>query len=185
MAKALAARFIPQNSVEVADVDANAVVYTYINGKGMPTAIGYYGKATKNSFHFNFRNEAARQRHIDEFFAEKKRIEGWKAQRKAERTAPHGLKVGDIVVQTTSYEMTSQTFYEVMEVSGKATVIVQMIDSEISTVSEHASSGKAMPKPGSYQGQPITCRANGVGVKIKSRKAERWDGKPMYVSFFD
>jgi hypothetical protein len=112
-------RFIPENSQPTEKF--GAIVYTYAGKNDMPAAIAYIGKQSKAYFHYRFMNAVQRAEHIEKFFASMERTQAFKQERKAEKTAAHSIKVGDILYASWGYDQTNIQFFQVIAVT-KGTV---------------------------------------------------------------
>lgn len=154
---------------------------------GVPFGIAFAGKAAKPLWHHRFRNEAQRQRTIDDTIESRKRWIENKQKRQQERAEfQHPLKVGDILYSSWGYEQTNVDWYEVVDVRGKQ-VIVREINGKV--VRSTQSQDFVVAVPGSFKGPPLrrTPRGSGshVSVKIDSvQTAYPWDGKPKYQTAF-
>lgn len=170
-------RYIPENATEIKDDLSDAVVYTYTNGAGRPSAIGFHGKARKSDFHHWFRSEEARQRHINDFLNARRGRAKMMADRKSARLRPHTLEVGHILVASWGYEQTNVDFYEVTKVTGARTVEIREIGSNIVSGDGHA--GKVIPASGQYTGPAMRKQVDGNEIKVGPRAWARiWDGLP-------
>src|SRR5271157_5996355 len=91
-------RYIPENSQPVTRLDLPAVVYTYTAKDGKPAAVAYAGKANKNTWHYRFGSDAARQNKIDKFFDAIAYHQDQLLSRKCARVSfKHGYQDGDIL----------------------------------------------------------------------------------------
>lgn len=157
-------------------------VWTYeVNGQ--PYAIAFAGNQGKPLFHNRFRNEADRQRKIDEAIRDRKSRSERVQQRKDEKkNFQHGLAEGDILYCSWGYDQTNIDFYQVVSVVGKAVVIREISKK---TVREEQGADYVAAVPGRFIGSPLRKMPQGSGgsvyVKINSHQnAYPWDGKPLY-----
>ena len=97
----------------------------------------------------------------------------------------HSFEVGDILVHRISYSMTLVSFYEVIATSGKATLTVRQVDSEV--VQGDGYQGRKNPIPGSFlEGEEaFKVRAKKEQAKIKNKHCPKWDGSPEYFNTLD
>lgn len=162
---------------------SDAAVYTY-EENGKLYAVAFYGKAAKPAWHYRFAKTEHRAQRIAEFIASRKSRAEYIAKAKAERSKPHSLKVGDILVSSWGYEQTNIDFYEVVEVKGAATVVIR----ELAQTREPTEweQGRAMPVPGEYIGEPMLKRSGpDNSVRIASyAHAYKWDGRPRSYSSY-
>ena len=162
---------------------SDAAVFTY-EENGKLYAIAFYGKAAKPAWHYRFSKDESRAQRVAEFIADRKARAKMMAERKADRSKPHSLKVGDILVSSWGYDQTNIDFYEVVEVKGTATVIIREIAQEREQTGWEQY--KAVPVPGSYIGEPLVKRASpDNAVRIASyAHAYKWDGQPRSGSSY-
>ena len=74
-----------------------AEYYTWENDLGVPVGIGFGGKRSAPDFHYRFANETARKGHIENWLNNLRTRAAETEARRAERSKPHTLKVGDIL----------------------------------------------------------------------------------------
>jgi hypothetical protein len=194
-AQRISTRWIPQNSTAVSHPRGSdiAVVYCYQSGP-RPAALCYIGSAGKSSWHHSFFSEEARQKHIADTFAGIDTTAEWKAKNKAERQAPHDLKIGDIIVNSWGYEQTNIDWYVVTKTTDHY-VWVQSIAAHM-TPSE---SGNSMagyflpdlpPRPckrcGSGEPDPPEKHAASTGgyVNFEHGSGHKWDGREERASWY-
>ena len=157
---------IPPGSTEIQDTESDAVVY--LSERRLLIAMGFSGKAQKPAFHFSFRTEDDRARHVEKFFQSRRASLKFKAERKAERTSQgRGLEVGDVLRSSWGYDQTNIDYYEVTAVIGKRMVEVREIGFEHVEYTGYMS-GKSVPKPGSYIGKARRLMAHKGSVKVSS-----------------
>lgn len=181
-------RFIPQGSTEVKDDQSSAVVYTY-EKNGKPVAIGYAGKGGKAKWHYNFRDEAQRQKYIDQFFASTRSSEQYRKENDRRKVAgvARGIEVGDILYTSWGYSMTIVDFYEVTQLVGNNSAIVRKIEQrEADGKESNGWTGHALGVKGQFVGPDIkvTHIKNGQ-CKIEGHYAYKWDGRPIYWNRMD
>lgn len=106
---------------------------------------------------------------------------------KAEKTAPHDLKVGDVIAQTWGTTMRGVFFHVVTDVPHPRTV--SMVKVEARYVSGDWMSGSVVPdieEGATPQGEaatyPVEMKKGQACVRMCSHdRATRWDGKPVSV----
>src|SRR5688572_9027989 len=113
-------RYIPQNSQIVTKEELPVIAYSYTSNTGKPGAIAYIGKSNKPAFHYTFRSEEERTKHINDLFADVARREAYKAEQKiAKKAFRHTITVGEILYSSWGYEQTNVEFYEVIAITEK------------------------------------------------------------------
>lgn len=141
--------------------------------------IAFQGKSDKPLWHYRFRDDAGRQREINQTIAARKSTLKYKADRLQERKEfQHDIKVGDIFYTSWGYDQTNVDFFEVVALKAKA-VVVREVASK--TVREERGADYVAAVPGAYVGPPMTkVPQMGNSLKIDGHHASRWDGKPKY-----
>ncbi len=104
---------------------------------------------------------------VERFVANSKAHEVRKAERKVERAAAlaelkKSIKVGTLLHDTSSYNMTFVTFHEVVAVKG-ANVTTRKIDAEVVT-GDGGYTGTKKPLPGQFIGEPAKGKITTRGV---------------------
>jgi hypothetical protein len=135
--------WIPKGSRRITDKQSDAVAYVY-ERLGVPYAAAFHGRAAKPDWHFRFRSEAERERRIKQHFAGRRATAEARAKHKVERTKPHSLEAGHILVCSWGYEQTNVDFYKVKRIIGPHTVELVMLDS-IAHTDELGDRGKCVP----------------------------------------
>jgi hypothetical protein len=176
--------------------DTDATIYLYdVTGenRGRPFgAIGFHGKANKPDFHYTWKDESRRAFYIADYLKGRKARADVMAKRKAERNAPHPLKVGTILHTSWGYDQTNVEFFEVTRIVGPHTVELRELAQERSETG--FMSGRCKPIPGQYltpryegddSGLPIVRRARGDGsVKICNVRTAWLGGEEKYWSSY-
>jgi len=176
--------YIPANSTEVKDPDSEAIAYTFTDRKGRPCASGFGGQRSKPDWCFAFRSEEHRAKHIKEYFAIQQGRDADKEQRAAKRNATvTALQVGDILYYSWGYDQTNAQFYQVVEVkpSGKSVMIREIAQEQTTT---GFMCGQAMPIKDKFRGEAFLKRAAEDSVRMDYSSARKWDGRPVYVSWY-
>ncbi len=175
-------RMIPPNSTEVKDDQSSAVVYIYDNA-GIPVAKGYNGRAGKPAWHYRFKSPEERQQYIDKFFNKVREAEAYKKERKAASVSQRDVTVGDIFSVSWGATMTFVDYYQVIELVGNSSAVVQQLQSEI--VDGDGWSGHRMPIKDNFAGKQFKIRVNGKSAKIDGHYANIWNGRPGYFNSMD
>lgn len=156
--------YVPAGAIRVADRASTAVAHIYTTGRGTPAAVVFSGKAQKPTWHYTFRNEAARESRVRGFFEAVQRAEQHRADRRAERKAwVHPYKIGDVFSTCWGYEQTNREYYEVVEVRGKHLIVREIGCGYVET---QWGAGKSVPLPGQYIGEPFRVLAQQRGFKV-------------------
>lgn len=140
--------YIPKHpSAVVRNKSGSAVVY--LDDEYRLSAMGFYGKAQKPSFHYSYRTAEARAKSITEWFASIESTESYKAERQAKRREfVHSVKVGDIFNTCWGYDQTNTEFYEVTRLVGSSMVEVRQIGTESQDTGWLR--GQCVPMPGAF-----------------------------------
>lgn len=154
-------RYVPPKSTEVQEGKVTAYLYT--NTGGQPCMVAYYGRATNPSFHYRYKDEAARKLALDKFIQEKKDVEEVKANRRvtakaSAKAAAIACKVGDIFRSTWGYDQTNVDYYQVVETQGM-TIKVREI-AQLRLRDGGGMSGRCVPDVGNFVGEVLTKRIN-------------------------
>lgn len=182
----------PKDAVRIGfkDIPGGEVFY-----KGRPsgtglTAVGFAGRAQKPQFSYSFRDWAQFQKFVTKWHAEQVRVQKVKADNRAALKSDNRLvKVGDIFTSSWGYDQTNVYFYQVVDLRGSATAVLQ----RIGTAREYNGpmTGDALPSPEHRIGEPITKRvqvntsggASTPYFRMESYEyAYKWDGKPKRFS---
>jgi hypothetical protein len=163
--KPMREHYIPKGAVKFADKHSSAVVYAYEYG-GKLVLKGFSGKRAKPDFHFNYgTNEERRQAKAKSFFESVRAAEAATiARREARKSQGHQLKVGSILRCSWGYDQTNIDYFEVTKLIGAKMVEIREIKAE----SVGSWTGKSVPLPGAYHGEPMRKVAKGDSVKIYS-----------------
>lgn len=132
-------------------------------------ALGFKGKSVKAAFHYRFGNVEKAQEHIAGFVTKVEKDAADRAAEKAERKAKvRELVVGDVLIDSWGYEQTNVDYYQVIELVGKSSVVMQQIRGE-KTHGSNGDSGKCVPVLNSFVGEPFTKKVtNGHWVRMNS-----------------
>ena len=186
-------RWIPEGSTKVAEKNGLGVVYVTQKENGHVVLVAYAGNAAKPTFHYRYKNSAQAAEKVREFFANlaahKARVEEYRAR----SNGGHTLKVGDIITNSWGYDQTNVDWYRVVRVSNVyvwlETVgghLVEATGPMAGMESLHVDvSGDDPTKWGAKGSGKITKhKASGQSVTMKFGSGSRWDGRPLYSSWY-
>jgi hypothetical protein len=186
-------RFIPEGSTPIPHPmgESLGIVYTYTSlNKGAPAAIAYRGRSVKSAWHFRFTSETHRETRIREFFDGISSRKNIIASRKAQATAPHSYKAGDIVVNSWGYEQTNIDFYKVKKVTANFVNLVRL-KKQTTQSNSAAMQGTTIPLPDEEITEGYEARHNGrhradaAGwVTFEHGAGYKWAGKPESCSWY-
>jgi hypothetical protein len=179
------ARYIPANSTPIES--PHGVVYVYIN-RERPCGLAYAGKQSKSTWHHAFQTEGKRDAKIKEFFDGLADHASRIADRKQQATKPHTLQLGDVIYNSWGYDQTNVDFYEVVGVSSNF-VSLQSLNCKTSGDAGHSMSGYTSAVRGTASGKVSKHRVsvtsfNANYVNFKHGSGSRWDGQPLYCSWY-
>lgn len=139
--------------------DYSSVVYLY-ESNGLICAVGYRGRAKKQSFHYRFRSEERRLEYVQEWMTSQKETK----QRR--QPAERQLNVGDVLKASWGYEQTNVDYYLVTKLIGKNSVEIVEIGREIVPTGDMQ--GRCIPDKHNIIGEPMRKRVDGAAVRITS-----------------
>ncbi len=174
-------RHIPQDSRQIDSKGTDAAVY-FLEKNGKPYSMGFFGRQQKPDFYHVWSSEIERQRHAHQFIERRRAHAEYMAERRAERSALHTLRAGDILESSWGYEQTNRDFYQVVEVKGEKSVVIRKIASKL----DHNTCGRndyVVADPDNFTGEPMLKRANSENrVKVRDWGvwARPWSGQPVY-----
>jgi hypothetical protein len=153
-------------------------------------AICYGGKRNKPDWHYRFNDLQRLNDKIAESLSGLMAWEEAKQKRKAQRSAPHDVKVGDVFRCSWGYDQTNIDYYEVTAVRGQMVEVCGISQEREETLSMQ---GYCVPSPGSFIGKPMTKKVNMGGgepsIRIYSfasayrmKPAALIGNKPVYES---
>lgn len=109
-----------------------------------------------------------------------------KAARKAERSAPHTLVIGDVLTYSWGCEQTNIDFFQVVGVKPHS-VILRPICAASTGLTGNGMADHCIPVPDHFTGDAITKRVSSYGggyVTMAHGGATKWDGQPEYRSWY-
>lgn len=148
-------RYVPKNySLIAKDEQFGFEVYGITNTSGI-VAMAFGGKRSKPDWHYRFKDETRLHAKIEDTLRGYMDWQARKAKYKAQRNAPHNVKVGDIFKCSWGYDQTNIDFYECTAVLGAMIEI-----REIGQMSEETMSmqGECVPMRGQFKGDPMRKR---------------------------
>lgn len=155
--------YIPAQACRVADKLSSAVAYLSTNAAGKPVAMVFQGRRQKPDWHYRFATVAAREARVRSFFELVRANEGAKQRRQA---TPHKLTVGDVLRSSWGYDQTNIDYYQVTALIGATMVEIREIGQD--TEATGSMSGRCVPVPDRFIGEPMRKRGDGESVKIAS-----------------
>ena len=180
--------YLPKDAQQV-PVDVNAAIYCYTSSNGKPAACAFIGKASKPSWRYYFSTEEQRQKHITEQVEACKAREKMKAEWKAERSRPHTLKVGDILVSSGGYDQTNVWACQVVGVTASSVDVREIAIEQVrqgadGLTGQYASQSMAdhvKPVRDAFVGEIERKRSNSTNcIKAIWGSASPWDGERSY-----
>jgi hypothetical protein len=167
--------------MELGGGGGDATVYSWDtegDGSTFFHALCFHGKAAKPDVRLWFRTDESRSRALANYLDGRRRTVNRRAERKVERSAPHTLKVGDILDSSWGYDQTNIDYYEVVRVVGPHTVEIRELAQERTDTA--FMQGDCVPVPGKYIG-PVERHAANASNSVKVRDfgvwASPWDGR--------
>lgn len=136
---------------------------------GKPSAIAYGGKRSNADWYIGFKSEERLQQYLADWLETLRQREARKAATKAERKAPHDVKVGDVFRCSWGYDQTNVDYWEVVTLKGKRQVEVRRIAADCET--SGLDTGKCVPVPGRYIGEAET------------KLIQVWGGTPYFKAY--
>ena len=172
--------FIPTTARHIVLADPPAEYYTWeINDT--PYAIAFGGKRRKADFYFRFRTDEQRRNRIDSWLDNMFTRAREAAARKAERSKPHTLKLGDILDTMWGYDQTNVDYYQVTKLIGTRMVEIREVGCMVK--SGHGGPQEyVVPALDNFVGEPMkkVVDASDNTVRIASyAHATPWDGRPL------
>lgn len=177
--KPLREHFIPKGARKIVHKHSTAVLYAYERDRlGRPgfMLMGFAGRRQKPDFHYRYFSEQERLAKADAYFAAMAEQEGRERDRKAK---PHQLAAGDVMRCSWGYDQTNIDYYEVVRLVGKSMVEIRAIEAGAAS-NDMGWTGKSVPLPGAYKGEPMRKRAEANYVRIASY-AHAYKMEPVIV----
>ena len=172
---------LKQDSAEYKSyLDGEVQVVTYSPRGAYPVAAIFGGKRAQPDSLYRYASEQRRLEAILEAVESAKRRMKYKEERKAVTSVPKQYEVGDIVYTSWGYEQTNLDFYQVVEVSGKATVYVRPISSKTVRTTSWCSEDRSPVKDAFIGEKVIKCRSTYYGIKIGSEHASKASTEGSY-----
>lgn len=166
-------------------------VGTLVSCRDLKAAM-FYGKTKRPAEYFKFRTEEQKNEYLEKTWERLEKLQAdqarYKAEQKAKKEAAlQSLKVGDIYVATWGYDQTNVNFYKVTKVNGANIGLVELLQTSVEIGEGYSSmSDHRMPREDAPVGEMMTRRISAGGyIKIDSVVwAKKWEGKPVYCSWY-
>jgi hypothetical protein len=156
-------RYIPSNfALSYIHEGTQFLVYSAEVG-GRFYAIAYKGKAAKSVWYYQFKNQEALQKKIEETVSGLEAWEAKKLERRAKQHAPHTLKVGEILRSSWGWEQTNVQYYQVVGVTRNSVALCEVAQNTMET---GFMCGECTPVPNQFIG------------KVFNRKVSMASGSP-------
>lgn len=167
---------------EIRHNHSTAVAYIKQMGPGVLVRLFSGRKVKPQILAFNLDQQERMQAAITRHFNRVKEHENEKAKYK--RAYSHeGIEIGDIFSHSWGYDQTNVDFYQVVGKTGKATLIVRPIcSSRVEATGPMAEMVTALKDQ--FKGSEFKVRTDGKYFKTNVGYASKWDGKPMYSSWY-
>ena len=161
-------------------------------------AKGFGGKRAKPDFYYKFKSAQSMTKYINDYFDGQQQHAEVIINRRKEQSAPHTLKIGDILYSSWGYDQTNVDFFQVTGLKGTRGVFVRPLAHD--TKQTGFMTGQVMPVKDKFIG-PETyhiARRNSIAYNPsdkylkpgQERDRERhytaslWDGRPEYESWY-
>jgi hypothetical protein len=150
---------------------SGSTVFLYTSARGRPCVLAWRGAAIKPSANYSFATTERRARWAAEFLRgtadQAKRRAEQDAERRAKLATPHGLKLGDVLMNSWGYDQTNIDYYEVTKLVGGRTIEIRKIGAHSEASGDMQ--GYCVPAVGQYIGEPMRKRVDERdAVKIHS-----------------
>jgi hypothetical protein len=175
------------------DKSGLGVCYVYTAPRGRYIVLAYAGNAAKPSFHYTVKDQAAASEQVRSFFANlaahKARVEEYRAK----ANSGHTLKVGDIITNSWGYDQTNVDWYRVVRVSSVyvwlETVGGHLVEATgpmagMETLHVDVSADNPAEWAPKGSGKITKHKASGQSVTMKFGSGSKWDGRPLYSSWY-
>lgn len=155
--------YIPAKARKFVCNGADATAYVYEDAKNRPCVVMFVGRARKPTGRFYFRTEQSREAYVRRIFDGARERAAYKAERAAEKKAfVNPYKVGDIFRSMWGYDQTNVDYFECVAVSGSMLTVRELQQDREGT---GYMTGRCVPLPGQYRGEPHRVRAQKGGFK--------------------
>lgn len=184
--------YIPKGAIKIAPKDLPVVFYVKTREHDCTAFAGsamcFIGKQSKPAWHYSFRKSQHMFDKIKDQIASVQISEENKAKRKAERSKPHTLQVGDILYSSWGYEQTNVDFYKVKRLIGKSMVeLIEVANKHVEGSGEsHGMADQVIALPEVELGATFKRKASASNyVAINNvYGASPWSGQPVYRSWY-
>lgn len=185
-------RYIPEGYIqykpEIGDYPVDMFA-AYVSGpvsNPCNTAVSYYaifyvGRQSHSLWHYRFDNLEFAKERINGAIKNLMSTHDAKEARKVTRTAPHSLKLGDILYSSWGYDQTNIDFYQVTRIVGAHTVEIRAISSSIDHGEQGSDYVKAVKDSFTNEKPMIKRVRDNTTINLNSyASAWIWDGRPKY-----
>lgn len=160
-----------------------------IGGELKPCLKVWIGKQSNPKMNYYYNHKEHRSQSILKAKEQADAREEYKEKRKAEKKAfTPELNIGDIYSSSWGYEQTNINFYQVIEIKGKATVVIKEIAQDIvkDSMYSHGMACEVMPVKDEFlNDRTLVKRVGQYGIRINSvASARKWKGTPEYKSWY-
>lgn len=155
-------------------------ITTYTSERGHAGALVFVGKANKPAIYAVYSTPDSRDSAVMNIIENIDRHDRHVAERRAERSAPHTLKIGDILTCSWGYDQTNVDWYQVVALKGTKMVTVREIGARYTD-----GYSSVVPVKDKFIGEAKDYRVNGQHNSIAAysfASASPWDGRPEYVT---
>lgn len=160
MPHSLIGRYIPPGYSLIAQ-DERFGFQVYGTESPSIVALAFGGKRTKPDWHYRFASLDRLHAKIEETLRGYMDDAERKAKYKAQRQAPHDVKVGDIFRSSWGYEQTNIDYYQVTRLVGSRSIEVRAIAAD--SIDTHYMQGDCVPMRDAFIGEPMTKRISMAG----------------------
>lgn len=177
---------VPSGMTCIINQDSIEVYSKEVDGKFL--VMGFAGKRTRPDFYYRFTTKERMNEYISKWRTNLENHNERVIARRKERSAPHTLKVDDIMVCSWGYEQTNIDYYQITKLIGSTMVEIRQIQEEV--VGQSGYHNKVVPMKDNFiqprwEGDTYRCLPmrkkvkNGNSVSVYSfANAYKWDGRP-------
>lgn len=185
--KRMASRWVPKGSIKLEAEEINAVVYLYDNSR--PCAVAYSGTRGKHDFNRVYNSVESRLERVNEWRKGMADHLKWKAEVRASRSKPHGLKNSTIFVFSWGYDQTNLNFYQVVSSTEHTVNVREIAQKSIPHGGYGSMSDHRVAVKDKFIGEEIRKKVQFSGDKPYLSMASYgwcgiWNGEPRYCSWY-
>lgn len=187
------ALFIPKGATLHPASDETMALYEYTAADGRLGLARFDGRKARPTWRYGFKDAASRDRYLARVIEEHRAAIAERAKRRrelaTERSRPHGLEVGSILVSSWGYDQTNVDFYQVVKIPSPLYVVLhELLTIECPGKGDAWSSmtGRVIPGALNPKATPFRKRVGtGNAVRLKSySSAYPWNGLPRQYSCY-